>query len=100
MRCLEASHVVEIMREGGSAGLHVQDLAARVDCNPNKLGWFLVCRVLLYVANVTEKNTQGHVLRLLATHHIGKEVSPNVFANNRLSSLVDSGKDFEVIKAK
>ena len=46
------------------------------------------------------KTKQGHILRLLATHHIGKEVSPNTFANNRLSSFVDSGKDFQVIKAK
>jgi hypothetical protein len=43
---------------------------------------------------------KGHILRLLATHHIGKEISPNVFANNRLSSFVDSGKDLKVIKAK
>ena len=43
---------------------------------------------------------KGHVLRLLATHHVGKEVSPNVFANNRVSSLVDSGKDFQAIKSE
>ena len=40
MRFLEASHVVEVMREAGSAGLPVRDLAARVDCDPGKLGWF------------------------------------------------------------
>ncbi|KAF9653559.1 S-adenosyl-L-methionine-dependent methyltransferase [Thelephora ganbajun] len=78
MRFLEASHAVEIIREAGPAGLHIKELAARVDCDPNKL---------------------GHILRLLATHHIGKEVSPNIFANNRLSSFIDSGKDFKVIKA-
>ena len=53
----------------------------------------------LATRNLCDQN-QGHVLRLLATHHIGKEVSPNIFANNRLSSFIDSGKDFEVIKAK
>ena len=37
MRFLEASHVVEVMREAGPAGLHVRDLAARVDCDPGKL---------------------------------------------------------------
>ena len=40
MRFLEASHAVEIMREAGPTGLHVQELAARIDCNPNKLGSF------------------------------------------------------------
>lgn len=36
----------------------------------------------------------GHILRLLATHHIGKEVTPDVFANNRISSVIDSGKQW------
>src|SRR5438477_10152959 len=35
----------------------------------------------------------GHILRLLATHHITREVAPNVFANNRISSMLDTGKD-------
>lgn len=38
MRFLEASHAVEIMREAGPAGLHIKELAARADCDPNKLG--------------------------------------------------------------
>jgi hypothetical protein len=38
MRFLEASHVVEIMRKAGSAGMHVRDLAARADCDSSKLG--------------------------------------------------------------
>ena len=38
MRFLEASHVVEIMREADPTGMHVQDIAARVDCDPKKLG--------------------------------------------------------------
>ena len=38
MRFLEASHAVEIMREAGPAGLHIHKLAARADCDPNKLG--------------------------------------------------------------
>ena len=54
MRFLEASHVVEIMREVGPAGLHVRDLAARIDCDPNKLGWFSVCPIWLCVADVVE----------------------------------------------
>jgi len=31
-------------------------------------------------------------LRILATHHIYREVKPNVFANNRVSSLLDTSK--------
>ena len=31
-------------------------------------------------------------LRLLATNHIFIEVSPDVFATNRLSSVLDTGK--------
>jgi hypothetical protein len=62
----------------------------------------LVCTGLFHLAITTANgvNKQGHILRLLATYHIGKEVSPNTFANNRLSSFIDSGKDFEAIKAK
>ncbi len=40
----------------------------------------------------------GHVLRLLATFHWLREVTPDVFANNRLSSYIDSGKSFEQLK--
>jgi len=37
-------------------------------------------------------------LRLLATHHVFVEVSPDVFANNSLSSvLLDTGKSTEVL---
>ena len=37
----------------------------------------------------------AHILRLLATHHIFRELSPNVFTFNRISSLMDSGKTLE-----
>jgi hypothetical protein len=42
----------------------------------------------------------ARVLRLLATHHIFVEPSPDVFKNNRLSSLMDTTKSVENIKAK
>ena len=54
MRFLEASHVVEIMREAGPAGLHVQDLASRVDCDPNKLGWFSARSIWLHTPDVAK----------------------------------------------
>ena len=39
----------------------------------------------------------ARVLRLLATNHIFIEVSPDVFANNRLSSVLDTGKSVQEI---
>ncbi|KAF8184846.1 O-methyltransferase [Pholiota molesta] len=77
MRLLEASHVVEILREAGPAGLDVQVISEKNGVAPSKL---------------------AHILRLLATHHLLREVSPDVFALNRLSSLIDSGKSFAQLK--
>ncbi|KAJ3999098.1 hypothetical protein F5050DRAFT_1565815 [Lentinula boryana] len=74
LRLIEASHTVEILREAGPNGLHVKLIAEK---------------------NGVDKNKLAHILRLLATHHILREVSPNVFANNRLSSILDTGKPFE-----
>ena len=37
---------------------------------------------------------------LASTKHIFTEVSPEVFANNRISAIIDTGKSFEEIKAK
>jgi hypothetical protein len=42
----------------------------------------------------------ARVLRLLATNYIFKEVSPDVFANNRLSSALDTGKSVEELVTK
>jgi hypothetical protein len=36
----------------------------------------------------------GHILRLLATHHIIRECEPDIFALNRVSALLDSGRSF------
>lgn len=41
----------------------------------------------------------GRVLRLLATLHIFREVSLDTFANNRVSSLLDSGKTVQELQA-
>ncbi|KIK63987.1 hypothetical protein GYMLUDRAFT_57032 [Collybiopsis luxurians FD-317 M1] len=74
LRLLEATHTVEILREAGPNGLHVK---------------------LISEKNGVEKNKLAHILRLLATHHILREVSPDVFANNRISSILDTGKPSE-----
>ncbi|KAF8909115.1 O-methyltransferase [Mucidula mucida] len=69
----EALSVTEILRDVGNtaSGMNVVDIASRAGTSPKKL---------------------AHVLRLLATEHIYMEVAPDVFANNRISSLLDSGK--------
>lgn len=42
----------------------------------------------------------ARVLRLLATSYIFTEVSPDVFTNNRLSSVLDTGKSVEELLTK
>ncbi|KAJ6518001.1 O-methyltransferase-domain-containing protein, partial [Mycena vitilis] len=42
----------------------------------------------------------ARILRLLATHHIFREASVDVFANNRISSTMDKNKDAEVLFAR
>ncbi|KAJ7488300.1 O-methyltransferase [Mycena latifolia] len=72
--CLRAAseiNVVEILREGGPEGVHAREIAAPSGTNPDLI---------------------ERILRLLATHHIFREVSPGVFANNRISSTLDKEK--------
>ncbi|KAF7377232.1 S-adenosyl-L-methionine-dependent methyltransferase [Mycena sanguinolenta] len=54
-----------------SYGLHVKDIAAKNGQDPEKLGRFL---------------------RYLATHHVFREISPNVFGHTRISSMLDTHK--------
>ncbi|KAF8626778.1 hypothetical protein AX15_004696 [Amanita polypyramis BW_CC] len=73
--CLE-SNVTEILREAGPEGLHVNDIVTRSGLDPNKL---------------------GRCLRILATHHVYREVKPDVFANTRISSMLDTMKPSDAI---
>ncbi|KAI0084838.1 S-adenosyl-L-methionine-dependent methyltransferase [Irpex rosettiformis] len=74
------THIPEILREVGSKGLHINEIAARGQSgiNPDKL---------------------GRILRLLATNHIFREVMPDTFANNRVSGSMDCGKNVKDIIA-
>ncbi|TRM63597.1 O-methyltransferase-domain-containing protein [Schizophyllum amplum] len=74
---LEAG-VTEILREAGPQGLHVDDMAKINGLDPQKLSRFL---------------------RFLATNHIFREVAPDVFANNRISTLLDTMKPSKEIIA-
>jgi hypothetical protein len=42
----------------------------------------------------------ARVLRTLATHHVFREVSPDTFANNAISSALDTGKTIDALLAK
>jgi len=75
--CLEAN-VTEILREAGPEGLHIDQIAEISGLPADKL---------------------GRILRFLAIRHIYKEVKPDVFANTRLSGVLDTGKSVEAIKA-
>ncbi|PAV21548.1 S-adenosyl-L-methionine-dependent methyltransferase [Pyrrhoderma noxium] len=71
---VEELNVAEIIRSEGEKGMHVKDILARchLKVDPKKL---------------------TRILRFLATNHWFREVSPNIFAHNLLSSLLDTGKD-------
>ncbi|KIK53432.1 hypothetical protein GYMLUDRAFT_178936 [Collybiopsis luxurians FD-317 M1] len=76
--CLE-SHVTEILRDAGKEGMHVRDIAKCNGQDPQKLARFL---------------------RYLCSNHVYREVSPDVFANNRASSLLDTQKSISEIHSK
>ncbi|KAG6815873.1 hypothetical protein H0H87_010616 [Tephrocybe sp. NHM501043] len=72
-------NVPDILRDAGPEGLHVNDISVKNGVDPS------------YIARV---------LRFLATRHVFREVSPNVFANNRISSLLAKAKSLNEIKAE
>ncbi|KAI5119658.1 hypothetical protein M0805_007749 [Coniferiporia weirii] len=67
----EAANVAEIIGSA-SKGMHVKDIASKSGMDPKKL---------------------ARVLRFLATNHWFREIAPDVFATNLLSSLLDTGKE-------
>ncbi|KAI0085840.1 S-adenosyl-L-methionine-dependent methyltransferase [Irpex rosettiformis] len=73
---VERTHVAEIIRQYGKGGMCAADIVKYNGTSADKL---------------------ERILRHLATHHVFREVSPGVFAHNMLSSLLDTGKDVELI---
>ncbi|KAF5312468.1 hypothetical protein D9619_003733 [Psilocybe cf. subviscida] len=73
--CLEAN-VTEILREGGPQGVHVNEIAKLANISSTKI---------------------ARLLRYLATHHVYKELRPDVFTNTRISSTLDTGKSVNEI---
>ncbi|KAF5386809.1 hypothetical protein D9615_002134 [Tricholomella constricta] len=84
--CLE-SNVTEILREAGPEGLHVKEIASKNGQDPRKLGnatcAYDFSHLILHA---------GRFIRYLAIHHIYREVKPDVFANTRISSMMDTMK--------
>ncbi|KAJ7720965.1 S-adenosyl-L-methionine-dependent methyltransferase [Mycena maculata] len=72
--CLE-SNVTEILI---LKGIHVKEIAAKNGQDPQKL---------------------ARCIRYLATHHFYREIKPNVFANTRISSMLNTGKSIQDILA-
>ncbi|KAG6810782.1 hypothetical protein H0H92_010349 [Tricholoma furcatifolium] len=70
------THVPEILEEAGVQGMHASEIASKTGIDGEKL---------------------ARLLRLLANRHVYKEVGPDVFANNRVSSTLSTGKTFEKI---
>ncbi|KAF5380106.1 hypothetical protein D9615_006249 [Tricholomella constricta] len=72
-------NVTEILREAGPQGLHVKEIAKICDVDASKL---------------------GRLLRILALNQCYREVTPDVFANTRISSVMDTGKSVAELFAK
>lgn len=78
LQVVVTANIPEILREAGPQGLHIRDIATRCGSDPHKI---------------------GRILRYLATNHFFKEVSPDIFTGNRLSSILDTGKSVATLKA-
>ncbi|TFK83064.1 S-adenosyl-L-methionine-dependent methyltransferase [Polyporus arcularius HHB13444] len=89
IQILEASHAPEILRVAGPDGLHVDELARKIDELRAAKG---------PVSRPLEPWRLGHILRLLAAHQWVREVSPDVFAASRLTGILDSGTTPEQIR--
>ena len=47
---------------------------------------------LTYIVISSDRTHSARFLRYLATLHVYQELSPDVFANNRISAVMDTGK--------
>ncbi|KAI4526448.1 S-adenosyl-L-methionine-dependent methyltransferase [Schizophyllum commune Loenen D] len=71
MRIASDACVPEILRDAGAEGLHIKSIAA---------------------ATWTDENILDRTLRFLCAHYVFQEISTDVFAHNRPSWLMDTGK--------
>ncbi|KAI0063823.1 S-adenosyl-L-methionine-dependent methyltransferase [Artomyces pyxidatus] len=71
-------NVPDVLKDVGPQGLHVSEIGREVEIDADKL---------------------ARILRYLATRHVFREVSPNVFANNRVSSVLVKARPLGQLKA-
>jgi len=77
IRVASEFHIADILKEAGPAGIHVKDISSKCKADPVKI---------------------SQILRLLASAWIFKEVKPDVFANNRNSSIMVKGLSVEELQ--
>ena len=68
--------------------MHIKKIAEKSGMHPKKLGML----PLSSSSFEADLSALGVVMMYLATKHVFREISPDVFANNAISSLLDSGK--------
>ncbi|KAG6848863.1 hypothetical protein H0H93_013351 [Arthromyces matolae] len=86
-------NIPDIMAETGAQGIHVKDLSTQTGVEASYIGVYR----LVFLSHVDM--LMPRILRFLATRHIFREVSPDVFTNNRISSLLCKNKSLKEIKA-
>ncbi|KAF9073215.1 S-adenosyl-L-methionine-dependent methyltransferase [Rhodocollybia butyracea] len=78
LRVIIDTNIPEVLSEEGPQGLHVNDLSVRTGVDESYL---------------------ARVMRYLATRHIFRELTPNVFTHNRISTLLSKNKSVKDLKA-
>ncbi|KAF5377065.1 hypothetical protein D9757_007694 [Collybiopsis confluens] len=78
LRAAMETNVVEILREAGPEGMHVTEIAQKSQIDDRKFEHFVL---------------SGHSSHLSGNH-------PDVYVNNRLSSVWDTGKSLEEIRQR
>ncbi|KAI0261389.1 S-adenosyl-L-methionine-dependent methyltransferase [Gloeopeniophorella convolvens] len=74
---IDEADVADAIKEAGPQGLHVKDISAKTGVDSVKL---------------------SRVLRYLASRHVFREVTPDVYANNRISSFIVKSKPIEELQ--
>ena len=95
---LQSFAVLELFVEPSALGLARLTNRRTVEGGP-KQAWYVSVYLVLFVTRSLPPRCSARILRLLSTNHIFREVAPDVFAHNRLSSVLDTGKSVaEIVK--
>ncbi|KAI0045354.1 S-adenosyl-L-methionine-dependent methyltransferase [Auriscalpium vulgare] len=73
---VDQTNIADVLKDKPQ-GVHINDISAKVDVDAVKI---------------------ARILRYLATRHVFREVTPNVFANNRVSSFLVKARPFDELK--